>query len=229
MLNLQNIELYCIDGDFTKKDIFTKIISYINKTFNFKQIKYFSPENPNIDNTNFIKINKINSSEDYSEFIIADLAQYLESDFILTAHSDGFPINPHMWTDEYLNYDFIGAPWPWKIGNDELNMGKSFNGGFSLRSSKFVKLQTRIPKIHQRWHEDAVVTDIHRPWFLSNGCRYSTYELAKQFSLELDLPDSKNDINNVFGFHYQKENVGKRNHNNLEVDLILKEIEKMKT
>ena len=25
---------------------------------------------------------------------------------------DGHIVNPHLWTNEFLKYDYIGAPWP---------------------------------------------------------------------------------------------------------------------
>lgn len=239
MLNLNLIEMYCIDGNSSKHDFYKKIISYINKNFKFYKIKYISPKNPNIDGCDYIKINKINSSEEYSKFIITELANYVEADYVLTTHADGFPINPDIWDDEFLKYDFIGAPWPWKPGNDHLGMGKSFNGGFSLRSKKFLNIQKLIQFEYKHiidnegksivyWHEDAVVTDVTRQLFLKNNCFYAPYEIAKKFSLELNLPNENNSINEVFGFHYQKEQKGKWNHKNKEVNDLLKQIENMK-
>jgi hypothetical protein len=205
MLNLNNIEIFCIDGNFTKKEILSKVFKFLNKNFSFHGIKYFSPENPEIDGVKHIQCERLNSLEDYSRYVIKSTPEYVEADYVMYIQWDGFPINPSKWNPEFLNYDFIGAPWPWKTGNDHLGMGKGFNGGFSLRSAKLVKLQKYIPTQFETWHEDAVITDICRNMFIHEGCKYAPYELAKQFSLELDLPDNSNSFDDVFGFHNKEK------------------------
>lgn len=205
MLNLNNIEIFCIDGNFSKKDILSDIFSYLQKHFTFNSIKYFSPENPEINGVNHIKCEKLTSLDDYSRYVLKSTPDYVEADYVMYIQWDGFPLNPQNWKPEFLNYDFIGAPWPWKTGNDSMGMGLGFNGGFSLRSAKLVKLQKFVPKEIETWHEDAVITDVYRHNFLREGCVYAPYELAKDFSLELDLPDHHNDLNKVFGFHSKEK------------------------
>lgn len=50
----------------------------------------------------------------------------IQEDFNLTIHDDGFAVNSQAWTDEFLEYDYIGACWGEDVGN----------GGFTLRSKK---------------------------------------------------------------------------------------------
>jgi len=64
----------------------------------------------------------------------------IDTQFTLVTQWDGYVINAEAWTEEFLDYDYIGARW---IGDvvkaagspPEYNVG---NGGFSLRSDIFL-------------------------------------------------------------------------------------------
>lgn len=119
--------------------------------------------------------------------------------FVDTAHAmyvqwDGMAYNSHMWTDEFLKYDYIGAPWPWQP--DRYAVG---NGGFSLRSKRLLNA-CMDPKI-QRTNETPVAEDEligkgYRSYLeFKYGIEYAPIGLAKQFSYELG------DYRDSFGFH----------------------------
>jgi hypothetical protein len=42
-----------------------------------------------------------------------------DTEFAILVHEDGFIVNPECWSDEFLKYDYIGAPWP--IPNDDFS------------------------------------------------------------------------------------------------------------
>ena len=66
-------------------------------------------------------------NNDYS-FVTLKLCPLIcVEDYNLIIHADGFAVNPEAWTDEFLNYDYIGARW---------GDGVVGNGGFCLRSRK---------------------------------------------------------------------------------------------
>ena len=74
------------------------------------------------------------SREDYSRFVLHNLADHIDTDHVLVVQWDGFVRDGRCWQDEFLAYDYIGAVWPqfeddWKVGN----------GGFSLRSKKLLE------------------------------------------------------------------------------------------
>ena len=60
------------------------------------------------------------------------LPNIIKTEFMLGIHDDGFVINPNLWTDQFLKYDYIGAPWSHTIPyyGQKYRVG---NGGFSLR------------------------------------------------------------------------------------------------
>ena len=127
-------------------------------------------------------------------FMLKQIKQYIDTDFCLSVHDDGFVINPQLWQDEFLKYDYIGAPWA---------QGYVGNGGFTLRSKLFMDICQEIPwnGEHDDWH--TCVT--HRDHFISRGCKFAPMDLAVQFSLEGMIPGYPYNLDNCFGFHGRGE------------------------
>ena len=48
----------------------------------------------------------------YSRFMIQSLAAYVHTGHCLVIQADGFVLHPQRWRNEFLQYDYIGAPWP---------------------------------------------------------------------------------------------------------------------
>ena len=55
----------------------------------------------------------IRSIDDYSFYMIYNIGQHIETTHMLIIQDHGFVVNPSAWTDEFLEYDYIGAPWAW--------------------------------------------------------------------------------------------------------------------
>ena len=97
----------------------------------------------------YVSIPPLNSVDDYNEIIFQDLHKYFETSHCLIVQSDSFVVNSDLWKDEFLKYDYIGAPWPDELvvnQNLVLNVKKNpvGNGGFSLRSRKLVQATAKI-------------------------------------------------------------------------------------
>lgn len=79
----------------------------------------------------------------YSSFILFELYDRLKRYNIQYSHvviyqSDGFPINLDKWTDDFLEYDYIGYR----------GVGEPYmNGGFSLRSKELLKQSCQLFEI----------------------------------------------------------------------------------
>jgi len=188
------VNINCIDPEISIKSL-----EYSMREIEFAKVVLFSDKKPfNIkDDIEFIKINKINSLDDYSRFCINELLKYIETDYVINCQNDGFIINPHLWTEEFLNYDYIGAPW---ASNSEwAKKNRVGNGGFCLKSKKFLELCTQIHYISG--HDDVIVTNDYYDFFTRNGIKYAPVEVAMKFSLEMKIPECDYDLNNCFGFH----------------------------
>jgi len=160
---------------------------------------------------NVIAIKKINSLEEYSKFVISELDNYVETPHVMIVQHDGFILNPKQWTDEFLKYDYIGAPWlvaDWSVKNFDFPkklLGKLVvgNGGFSLRSKKLTSLCARLYRENkfQRFHpEDTAIGVYNRKLLEDNGIKIAPVDLAKKFSFEGET-DESNKWDGQFGFH----------------------------
>src|SRR5688572_30053024 len=58
-----------------------------------------------------VRIPRLRSSLDYSEFMIRGLPKHIETEHCLVVQWDGFVINADRWDPGFLEFDYIGAPW----------------------------------------------------------------------------------------------------------------------
>lgn len=141
-------------------------------------------------------IPKIITSDDYSLYFMKELWKCFDTDFCMTAHHDGFIINPESWTDEFLQYDYIGAPWKFygPRFRDKKNQPAIGNGGFSLRSKEICKYVSKnyfVVDNEDKFYSNALECD--KPEYL----KYPSVNLALQFSQETLLDTNIRPL----GFH----------------------------
>ena len=60
-------------------------------------------------------IELLGSIDAWNKAIIYELPKYIKTSHALLIHQDGHVINPHLWKDEWLELDYIGAPLPLPI------------------------------------------------------------------------------------------------------------------
>lgn len=132
---------------------------------------------------------KLGSKEAYSKFIIKDLV--INTGFALIVQHDGYVKNWQAWTNDFLQYDYIGAPWYYKDG---MNVG---NGGFSLRSKKLLKLSAEI--CQETHPEDEKICRTYRKQLEQHGIKFAPESLAAKFSFEGYQQTGM--YTNQFGFH----------------------------
>lgn len=161
----------------------------------FPQVKLLT------DNTTLkhaVKIPKIEGLGGYSKFCIRDMARFVDTPFALVVQADGYVLNGNAWTDEFLKYDYCGAPF-----NPSGIVG---NGGFSLRSRNLMEAISRAwwDDCHS---EDAAICIRHRAELERAGFKFAPLELAQRFAIEGRSWDSQewkgtpNFWNGEFGFH----------------------------
>lgn len=139
-----------------------------------------------------VKIEPIKSKAEYSKIIIKDLDQYFYTTHCLVIQHDGYVINGDAWKEEFLKYDYIGAPWLYP--DPERNVG---NGGFSIRSKPLQAALWADDNIEIVEPEDEILGRLYRRYLEKKyGIKFAPEELAHQFSYELHEPYCK-----TFGFH----------------------------
>jgi hypothetical protein len=77
---------------------------------------------------------------------------------VLVAQWDGFVWQHRMWDPAFLDYDYIGAPWPAHLTRGEQHRNHRVgNGGFSLRSRKLQQFLAEDPRVEVTDNEDVVI------------------------------------------------------------------------
>ena len=102
MIDLNNVTLFSVDCKYYEKTILA--INECLKNFSFKEVLFLSDKKPtNLPgNVKFIKIRSIVSLEDYSSFMINELPDFINTEFCLSVHYDGWIINENNWRPEFL-------------------------------------------------------------------------------------------------------------------------------
>jgi len=177
----------------------------------FGAAKLLSPSKPEkqYPDIEYIYIEPMKNVDDYNCMVFQDLHRYFNTSHCLIVQADSFVINSDLWKNEFLEYDYIGGPWPNKIkinSNLILHLEKNpvGNGGFSLRSKKLAKTTSKINFKSLNFPmkaEDVVICYYLYQEMINSGIRFAPPKLAAQFSMENIENLYDQNENNVFGFH----------------------------
>jgi hypothetical protein len=137
----------------------------------------------------YIQAPLIKTTKDYSDLLLKGLRQYVIGSHVLVIQWDSFILQPDLWADDFLQYDYIGAVWP---HHPDTPVG---NGGFSLRSVKLLEA-LESPAITKRHPEDFCIC-VDNKATLENqfGIRIAPTNVAEQFAVE------RSAWHPAFGFH----------------------------
>jgi hypothetical protein len=198
---LKNVSLVAVAS--THHNATIKALKYSSRFIEFGKILFFSEINPYPRKKFFkyVKTEKFNNISEWGKFIVFDLHKYISTPYIILIHADGFIVNPKKWTNKFLDFDYIGAPWPspedrvtFRDGQGKLiRVGNSV----SLRSKKILELPT---KLNLKWdnfllnipHEDGFLCVQHGSLLEKNGIKFAPLEVAAIFSREYPIPENKN-------------------------------------
>jgi len=155
---------------------------------------------------------KITGIDEWNRKIIYELPNYVQTDYAMLIHADGYVINPECWRDEWLKYDYIGAPWPLPTDNysyrDDGGEIQRVGNSVSLRSRKLMQLVASRPlewfweqkRRYGNCNEDGFISCHNRKWLEKEGCTFAPLEEAIYFSKEHTIEENK-DIEKTFAFH----------------------------
>jgi hypothetical protein len=224
MIELPNVTLISIDTTDDLSGTLNAVYTSM-KGINFGNVKIITTKeqiknNSSLTSDNFIfeeSIVDIKNYKDYNHYVIYNLHNHVNTSHCLLVQPDGFVLFPEKWDNSWLEYDYIGAPWAYvedayidPFGNHH----RVGNGGFSLRSRKFLEVPTKVevpwetnnsnfywmPEGVVNYHEDGNVCVHNRHIFIEQECKYAPVEVAVRFSQETRVPECDGII--PFGFHY---------------------------
>jgi len=193
-IDLPNITLVSITS--IRLNTTVKALKKSMSGINFGSVKLFTDVDVIDNEIEVVKVPKMDLIE-YNRFVIYELHKYIDTDFALQIQDDGYVVNPDMWRDDFLHYDYIGAPWGFTCFYDKYGQQIKVGNGISIRSKRLMELPTLK---NMPWHphdgnynEDAQICIWNRSLFLDNGMTFAPFELAKYFSHEEKLIESFKD------------------------------------
>jgi hypothetical protein len=149
----------------------------VDKVYSFSNV-------PIIPGEVFFEIKTIESTADYSRFVLHALPHFILEERFFLIQWDGFPLRGDLWDSQYMNFDYIGAPWD--DMPEHMSVG---NGGFSLRSRKLGETLSKRSIVESKGlpHEDAedvIICRYMRPVLEMLGIKFAPRSLASTFSTE---------------------------------------------
>ncbi|MCL4761610.1 MAG: hypothetical protein KJ018_07475, partial [Burkholderiales bacterium] len=143
------------------------------------------------DDVEVTAIAPLRSRDDYSRFVLKDLAAHVRTPHVLLVQWDGYVVHPEAWDPAFLDCDYLGARWFWFTDGHDVG-----NGGFSLRSHRLLDaLRDRLIALVEA--EDVTIGRAHRALLeREHGIRFGTAALADRFAFEAAYP-----VGRPFGFH----------------------------
>lgn len=149
------------------------------------------PEAERIDGLTLIEITPVGKANEAGKWFFRELPGIIKTSHILNIEWDSWITNPDLWCQEWLEYDYIGARWPWRPEGQ--NIG---NGGFSLISKRLMETVKRLRLLEESQGLDTEIGTVWRQQLESEGIKYPPTAIADRFSYERTVPDGP-----TFGFH----------------------------
>lgn len=211
MIDLSQVTAVTVDGDGSRYEVISNVISAMKEHFAFADIKVFSTEKGYSSECTLVR-RRCSSIREYNHICLFELDEHVKTDYCLIFHHDGFPMFPKNWLNEFLSVDYIGAPWEVSRGHDWAEISKVGNGGFSIRSKRLLSLvRIAARELGRRAtvnNEDGFICLTLKDYLNKNGCVFADYPLARRFSIETLLDtEGLSVIERSFGFHDTDNNI----------------------
>lgn len=204
---IKNTTLVCIDNKQPNGGLsaILKCLSYCS----FDSVMFFTNQTSFayvVPDVVSVKPCYVSNLKDYSKFVMSDLNDHIQTEHVLICQHDGHILNPHAWSDDWYQWDYIGAPWWYK----DNNVG---NGGFSFRSKKFLEVSaslfTHLSTMGVPYYpEDEVLCRTWGAYMREQGIMFAPESVASRFSLERNGKFG-HIWNGQFGFHNYETDLSK--------------------
>tara|TARA_R110002020_G_scaffold3766_14_gene16611 strand:- start:155 stop:880 length:726 start_codon:yes stop_codon:yes gene_type:complete len=208
MIHLDNVTLVACSSAELEGHV--QALDYSRRGIAFGETLLLAHEDPRPgqDLYRFETVRRFTDVADWGQFIVFDLHKYIRTPFILLVHADGFVVHPEKWDDQFLNYDYIGAPWPLPRDNysyrDHYGNIIRVGNSVSLRSKRLLELPSQLgldwqQADHGVFHEDGFICVQHRHTLQAHGINFPPLDVACRFARERTLPENRDVV--PFAFH----------------------------
>ena len=154
-------------------------------------------------NIRYSHTSELKNIDDFNYKMVYELGEHINTEFALIVHADGFVVNPEMWRDEFLDYDYIGAPWPLPPEGDTTTY-RDINGNIcrvgnsaGIRSKRLLDFPKAANILWEgeyaygkMWfYEDGFICCKIRHLLEAEGMRIAPLDVAKYYSHEKMIPE----------------------------------------
>lgn len=201
MINLENVTLIAMSSINIRKTI--KALQYSMREIQFKDVVLVTHKKPFSlpGDIRYAYIEKLDSINKFNYAAVYELYKYVTTDFALLIHADGFVVNPDKWQDKFLEYDYIGSPWPLPSEDDNVSYRDIYGNicrvgnSVSIRSKRLLELPSKInmewKPFHGWYNEDGFICCNNRHIFEQYGMKFAPLEVAVYFGHETMLPETQ--------------------------------------
>ncbi len=200
MKHISNVTLVAVAT--TEVEAIAKALEFSTRHLSFDRVlllSHYNPE-PGASTYEHIAIQPFSSVGEWGKFVVFELHRHIHTDHIILVHADGFIVNPQSWDDEFLKYDYIGAPWP--LPKDDFSYRDHFGNiirvgnSVSIRSLRLLKLPSAIGMVWEKCshgynYEDGFICTQNRHIFEKHGLAFAPLSVACRFSREKPIPENK--------------------------------------
>lgn len=196
---MKNVSLIAVATTAVEETV--EALEYSLNNVIFEKVQLLAHYNPksNSKDYEYIQIDSFSNVREWGRFIVFDLYKYVTTKHILLIHADGFIVNTESWDDDFLKYDYIGAPWPLPKDNysfrDHFGNIVRVGNSVSIRSFDILKFPSekniKWEDIDGFYHEDGFLCVKIRHKLVSNGFKFAPLEIACKFSHEKMISEIK--------------------------------------
>lgn len=210
-LQLFNVTLCAMTSVLVEETL--KAMEYSMRGIDFGDAMIITHEQPKKmpKNIRYAYIDALTDIDGFNYKTVYDMGDYIKTDFALLVHYDGFVVNPNMWRDEFLDYDYIGSPWPLPNEGDTTTYRDIYGNlcrvgnSVSIRSKRLMDFpkKAKIPWTPEKgwFNEDGFICCRNRHLFEEAGMHFAPLELAIYFGHENMIPEIEGKGIRPFVFH----------------------------
>ena len=202
-LQLPKVTLLAMTSVKIKETI--KAMQYSMKGIDFAEVVLITHRKPLFlpKEITYKHIDKLDHIDRFNYETVYHMGDYVNTEYALLVHYDGFVVHPEMWQDEFLKYDYIGSPWPLPKEGDTTTF-RDIHGNIcrvgnsvSLRSKRLMDFprKANVPWVGEEkdgfvyYNEDGFICCKIRHLLEAEGMQIAPLEVAKYFGHENMIPE----------------------------------------
>lgn len=202
-LQLPNVSLVAMTSVKIKETI--KALQYSMQGIDFGEVVLITHRKPLFlpKEITYKHIDKLTDIDRFNYETVYHMGDYVNTEYALLVHYDGFVVHPEMWRDEFFQYDYIGSPWPLPKEGDTTTFRDIYGNicrvgnSVSLRSKRLMDFprKANVPWVGEEkdgfvyFNEDGFICCKIRHLIEAEGMKIAPLSVAKYFGHENMIPE----------------------------------------